>query len=247
MREIPIFHAVTDAASVARPGFLDIAARNMRAMGSRGAIHLRAALLPARLVHDLAVELVVIQQETGCWLVVNDRIDIALAVGARAVQLTSRSLAVADAKRIARGIPVGASVHSIADAEAAERAGADWCIAGNVFPTPSHPERQGGHATFIRAITAAVSIPVIAIGGVTPDDVRVLLDSGAYGVATIRGAGWDASTTEQAERTETVLNAHSVGSPAGALAGYISEYDAYRRGEGRNDPHDQRRNPEGSA
>ncbi len=241
--DVPSIHAVTDAVAVCHPDFLLTAARNMRALGDRGALHLRASTLPARLLHDIAVKLAVLQSETDCWLVINDRVDIALAVGARGAQLTSRSLSVSDAREVAPGIRIGASVHSAAEARSAERSGADWCIAGNVFATPSHPDREGGRLAFVRDIVAAVSIPVIAIGGVTPEDVASLLDAGAHGIATIRGAGWDGRTRVDTEPMATVLDARSPLSPGNPLGRYISEYDAYRRGERRDNPHDQRRPP----
>jgi len=124
MDTFPIVHAVTNSAAVRRKDFLATAERVMRALGPRGAIHLRSSQASGRRFHDLAKELVVWQSETGCWLIVNDRVDVAAAVGAKGIQLASHSLRVPEARAVAGEVPVGISIHSIEDAIAAEEAGA---------------------------------------------------------------------------------------------------------------------------
>jgi thiamine-phosphate diphosphorylase len=221
---LPVIHAVTVDDIVAREDFISLAVGVMRALGPRGAVHLRAADAGGRRFFDIAVELAAHQEPTGAWLVVNDRIDIALAAGAWAVQLTSRSLGVADARHVvrlaaARATPlaIGASIHSLAEARAAAGAGIDtptddgpaWLVVGHVFATPSHAGEAGRGTSLLRDICAAVSVPVIAIGGVQPADVPPLLAAGAYGVAAIRGI-WRAVDAEA------------------AAADYLSVYDAVR-------------------
>ena len=251
----PILHAVTDGAVVCKPDFVAIAGRAMTEIKSRLAIHLRAPMIPGRMFYDLAVELAELQNDFGSWLIVNDRVDVAAAVGARGVQLTSRSLSVEDARRVAGDIPVGASVHSLEDAIEAYDSGASWCVAGNVFPTESHPGAPGKRVDFIELLSSAVPIPIIAIGGVKPENVSELLDAGAYGVATIRGSGWNpqkAAPVDEPMRTVLDANRHSAGtvlvgrarsSPATPLSNYIWEYDAHRSRTQRDLPDDQRNAP----
>lgn len=193
---LPRIHAVTNDEIVHDPNFLDRAAAIMRVLGDRGAVHLRAHRISGSKLYELAVALVAVQKETACWLVVNDRVDVAMAVGASAIQLTSASLPVADVRALSPDARIGASVHSSNEAEAAAREGAEWAVAGNVFPTASHIGRNGRGAEFLRAI-AAVGIPVIAIGGVKAEDVGQLREAGAYGVAMIRGI-WGADDAERA-------------------------------------------------
>ncbi len=255
---LPVLHAVTDGAVVCKPDFVAIAGRAMTEIKSRLAIHLRAPMLPGKMFYDLAEQLADLQRDFGSWLIVNDRVDIAAAVGARGVQLTSRSLSVADARKVAGDIPVGASVHSLDDAIAAYEAGASWCVAGNVFPTTTHPGTPGKRVEFISLLASAVPIPIIAIGGVKPEHVPDLLDAGAYGIATIRGSGWhDEKAVLRDEPMRTVLHAnrHSAGtvmvgrarsSPATPLSNYIWEYDAHRSSTQR-DRTDGQRNPQGSS
>src|SRR5215218_4257877 len=98
---IPVLHAVTTDEIVLRADFLERARRVMHAGGQRVAVHLRAPRLDGRRLFDLACRLAELQRESGAWLVVNDRADVALTSGARGVQLTSRSMSPADARRSA--------------------------------------------------------------------------------------------------------------------------------------------------
>lgn len=213
--EVPLVHAVTSDDTLARADFPEMAERVMAALGARGAVHLRGRLLGGRALHRLAERLVRLQEATGCWVVVNDRVDVALGAGAHGAQLTSRSIRVADARRLAPSgrLGLGASVHRLADAREAALAGADWCVAGHVFPTASHPGDAPRGPSFVRELTAAVKLPIVAIGGVRPEHVRVLLAAGAYGVAVIRGI-WGAANPER------------------AAADYLSAHDADGRDDG---------------
>ena len=208
-----------------RADFLVRAESVMRALGPRGALHLRSSRLSGRRFHELAERLSEFQEVTGCWLIVNDRVDVAASTGARGIQLASHSLRVPEARIVAPSIPVGTSIHSLDEAREAEAEGALWCVAGTVFETPSHEGRRPARIAFIERVAAAVRIPVIAIGGVTPGDVGALIAAGAHGVATIRGAAW--------EGTEAMHEPN-------AVTRYISAYDAHD-GRGRNDHSDGER------
>jgi thiazole tautomerase (transcriptional regulator TenI) len=192
-----VIHAVTSDEIVVRDDFIDVACAVMAALGPRGALHLRAGRITAARLQTLAGGLEAAQAITGAWLVVNDRVDLALGARAKGVQLTSRSLRVGDARRAAPGLAIGASVHSLDEARAAASDGASWVVAGHVFATATHPGEEGRGLSFVRAVAAAVSIPVVAIGGVRPEHCRVLRGAGAYGLAAIRGI-WDAPNAEQA-------------------------------------------------
>lgn len=194
---IPLVHAVTSDGVLARPDFVARARRVMEALGPKGAVHLRARIIPAARLYELAVALGAVRERTGAWVVINDRVDIACAAGASAVQLTTLSLSLADARRMARAMPLGASAHAPADAAAAATDGADWVVAGHVYDTPTHPGEPARGLDLVRETVAAVTVPVIAIGGIKPHHVRSLLDAGAHGVAAISGI-WGASDAERA-------------------------------------------------
>lgn len=138
----------------------------------------------------------------GALLVVNDRADVALAVGADAVQRTHASLSVADLRAIAeRRLRIGASVHSLDDALSAEAEGADWIVFGPIYDTAS--KRQYGAPQGLiklRQVTGAVEIPVIAIGGITPERVAEVVAAGAHGVGAISAILAAASPATATER-----------------------------------------------
>jgi thiamine-phosphate pyrophosphorylase len=121
------------------------------------------------------------------FLIVNDRVDVAVAVGAGGVQRTHASLSVAELRVVAdTRVRVGASVHALAEAREAAAQGADWIVFGPVYDTPS--KRQYGAPqglAELERVAAAVPIPVIAIGGITPDRVHEVRRAGAHGVAVI--------------------------------------------------------------
>ncbi len=121
----------------------------MRALGPLGAVHLRSSEATGRRFYDLASKLIETQNETGCWLIINDRVDVAASVGAKGIQLASHSLRVHQARAVAPNIPIGISIHSVEEAVAAESDGAAWCVAGTVFETPTHEHQPGARIPFI--------------------------------------------------------------------------------------------------
>lgn len=193
---LPRVHAVTNDDILADAGFLDRASAIMYTLGGRGAVHLRGHRSRGALLHTLGAALMQLQHDTGCWLIINDRVDIALTIGASAIQLTSTSLPIPDVRALFPDARLGASVHSDAEARSAAADGAEWVVAGNVFATGSHSGRAGRGSSFLKGIAAA-GLPVVAIGGVRPDDVAELRNAGAYGVAMIRGI-WGADDTHEA-------------------------------------------------
>jgi thiamine-phosphate pyrophosphorylase len=151
------------------------------------AVQVREKDMGAAELASLCRTLLDLTRPRGATLAVNDRVDVALAVGADAVQRTSTSLPVADIRRLAGArLRIGASVHSVDEARQAERAGADWVVFGPVYDTPS--KRRYGAPQGLQALAeaaAAVAIPVVAIGGITPARVADVVDAGARGVAVI--------------------------------------------------------------
>ena len=149
-------------------------------------------------------------RERGALLIVNDRADVALAVGADAVQRTYSSLSVAEIRSVVeKRLSICASVHSREDALSAEAEGADWIVFGPVYDTASK-RRYGppqGPAK-LEAVTRAVKIPVIAIGGISPERVGEVRAAGAHGVAAISAI---LAADSPAEATRRFLDAlHAV-------------------------------------
>jgi thiazole tautomerase (transcriptional regulator TenI) len=194
---VPLVHAVTTDEIVGRADFVDVACGVMSALGPRGALHLRANRATGARLQSLGETLAAAQLVTGAWLVVNDRVDVALAVRARGAQLTSRSLTAGDARRAAPALAIGASAHGVAEGVEAAEYGADWLVAGRVFAPSAQDGEDGRGMAFVEALIAAVRVPVIAIGGVRPQHCRALRLAGVHGVAVIRGI-WDAPNAERA-------------------------------------------------
>ena len=177
-------YLITDRAASRRP-LLDAVEESLGA-GLR-AVQLREKDLGVRELLGLAASLREATRRHGARLLVNDRADVAMAVGADGVQRTHESLPVAALRRVVgdRSL-IGASVHSLAEAALAAAQGADFLVFGPVYDTPS--KRRYGPPQGLDAlarVTGAVTRPVLPVGGITPDRVREVLAAGASGVAVI--------------------------------------------------------------
>jgi thiamine-phosphate diphosphorylase len=189
---IPALHALTNDVVLADPGFVASATAVMHTCRSRVAIHLRSTdTTPHRLL-ELSLELRVVSELTGSWVLIHDRVDIAMVAGITGAQLTSRSLSIADARRIAPDMVIGASVHATADAWMTAQSGATFLVAGPTGETAYAPDP----AAFVRdVVDAAEGCPVVAVGGMTPERVRDMVQAGAVGVAAMRGIWLDDAAT----------------------------------------------------
>jgi len=119
---------------------------------------------------------------------INDRFDIAIAVGADGVHLTQNSIpAAAVRKAVKKKLLIGVSTHSLKEAREAEKGGADFITVGPVYRTPSKLRygKPMGLDT-LKKITSRMSIPVFAIGGIKSSNIEYIKEAGAYGAAMIR-------------------------------------------------------------
>lgn len=126
--------------------------------------------------------------ERGVPLVINDRLDIALAVGADGVHLGQTDLPLADARAIARGrVFIGISTHDLAQVAAARDGGADYLGFGPVLATgtKANPDALQGLEGLRAAVTCAGTLPVVAIGGLTPGVARAVYATGAACICAI--------------------------------------------------------------
>lgn len=189
---LPRLHAITDERIARRSDLDDI----LELLGDvEYAAHARGKTLSGREHYELAVRL---SAGPSARLFVNDRLDVAIAADAAGVQLGSAGLRPADARRLTPDWWIGRSVHSLEEARAARDSGADYLLVGPVYSTTTHPAATPLGIGPIADI-ARLGLPVIAIGGVTPERARDVARAGAYGVAAIR-AIWDAADPAQAAR-----------------------------------------------
>jgi thiamine-phosphate pyrophosphorylase len=148
-------------------------------------VQLREKDMPAGDLLSLARRLKVVTRGRAL-LVINDRIDVALAVEADGVHLAGQSLPVGPAARIAHGrLLVGRSVHGLTEAQAAVADGADYLTFGHVYPTQSHRGLPPHGLEELREVVAQVDVPVLAIGGVGVHNLEPVLATGCAGIAVI--------------------------------------------------------------
>jgi len=151
------------------------------------AVQLRAKDMGGKDMLALARALRGVARAAGQWLMVNDRLDVAVAAGADGVHLPSRGVPVADARRLlGPGAMIGASCHSVAEVRRARDGGADFATFGPVFDTPS--KRAWGPPVGLDALreAARLGLPLVALGGVDPSNAASTVAAGAAGVAAIR-------------------------------------------------------------
>lgn len=191
-------HIVTDDDVLRRSDFQNIAVHLLVTLQRSIALHLRSRTATGAELFRLANELAAKCQFVGSDLLVNDRVDVALAFDHVGVELGARGIPIRQVREVLGSTRrIGYSAHAAAEAAQAERDGADFILAGTIYQTPSHPAVRPGGIALLGDIVDACSVPVIAIGGVTAARVLEVLSTGAYGVAVIR-AVWDAPDPVQA-------------------------------------------------
>jgi thiamine-phosphate pyrophosphorylase len=164
-------------------------------------VQVREKDLGSRALLALVSELRTVIGERAARLLVNGRPDIAIAGGAHGVQLPEAGLDIAAVRSGFPDLLIGASCHSLAAAVRAEQGGADFVVFGPVFATPGKEERASG-LDRLAGITARLSIPVHAVGGIDASRVAGVVAAGASGAAAIR---------------------LFIDAPAGELAGILSQ------------------------
>ncbi len=181
-----VVHLVTD-----RRLAPDLAARADAAMAGvapgRIAIHLREKDLGGGELLRLAVVLGAICRARRQVLLVNDRLDVALAAGADGVHLPSAGVPPADARRLlGPDAIIGVSCHSAGDVVRAREGGASYATFGPIHDTPS--KRPFGAPLGLAALrdAARLGLPLVALGGITPERAPAAFAAGASGVAAIR-------------------------------------------------------------
>jgi thiamine-phosphate pyrophosphorylase len=152
--------------------------------GGVDVVQLREKDLSAAQLVPLADRLRAITQGKAL-LIVNGRLDVAQVCGADGVHLPERGASVAATRRLAGdGFIIGRSVHSVEEAVKAQDEGADYVQVGAIFPTRSHPGPPAG-LTLLERVVATLAIPVLAVGGITADNVGQVMQAGAAGAAVI--------------------------------------------------------------
>jgi thiamine-phosphate pyrophosphorylase len=149
-------------------------------------VQLREKEWPSGRLLPLATRLSERCRRAGATFIVNDRVDLALAVGADGVHLGQDDLPPRAARPLLRkGMILGRSTHSVAEARQARDDGADYIAVGSMFATPTKPDFRLVGPELLRQIRPETALPLIGIGGITPENVAAVIRAGADGVAVI--------------------------------------------------------------
>jgi len=149
-------------------------------------VQLREKDWPAGRLYPLAERLRQRCRQAGVTFIVNDRVDLALALDADGVHLGQDDLPAAVARPLLRpGMLLGRSTHSLAQARGARAEGADYIAVGAMFPTTTKPDFELVGPDLLRRVRGEVTLPLIGIGGITADNVADVIRAGADGVAVI--------------------------------------------------------------
>lgn len=125
-------------------------------------------------------------------IIINDRVDLAFLTQCAGVQLAYHSLPTQLVKEGYLNLAIGKSVHSLEEAMEAEKAGADYLLYGHIFESKSKPELLPKGLEQLSILTQSVDVPIIAIGGITVDNLPAIMDAGAKGVA-VMSTVWEAA------------------------------------------------------
>lgn len=182
----PFLCAVTAAGAA-----MDVIVRQARAAADAGLdlFQIREPTLPDSTLLELAGRARDAVAGSALRVLINDRLDIAIAAGLDGVHLRATSVPAARVRTLAPPPPflIGRSVHGVDEAVAAEAAGGlDYLILGTMFPTRSKPaDHPLAGVETLRAAAAACRLPILAIGGVSLENAAALFEAGAAGVAAI--------------------------------------------------------------
>jgi len=175
--------------------------------GGARLIQLREKRMEGRALWGVARAMRALTQKYGAALIVNDRVDIALAAGADGVHLGQEDIPLAVARRLlGPEAVIGVSVSSEEEAEAAEKEGASYVSVGSIFPTASKPDV--GEAIGVEPLSRikrVVGVPVLAIGGVNCDNVQAVIRAGADGVAVISAIAEAEDMVEATSRLKSLI------------------------------------------
>ena len=154
--------------------------------GGAGIIQLREKEYSGKKMYDLALKFREITTKAGVLLIINDHIDIAMAVEADGVHLGQDDFPLKAAKKIAPDLLIGASTHSLKEAIQAQKEGADYINIGPIFPTGTKEgiERFLGPEA-IAAISPEIDVPFTVMGGISESNIDQVLTNGARRVAMV--------------------------------------------------------------
>ena len=179
-------YLVTDNGQLKGRDFFDVVEESLK--GGVTLVQLREKNITSREFYEKALKLREITKKYNVPLIINDRVDIAMAVNADGVHVGQKDIPVSEVKRISGGkLIVGATANTVELAKEAEKQGADYIGSGAMFSTPTKDDAKPMTKDMLKNIVNSVNIPVCAIGGINIDNVIELKNTGIAGVAVSSG------------------------------------------------------------
>lgn len=191
--------------------------------GGADVLQLREKNLSAKELLSLAQRVREICRRYEKLFILNDRVEIALAAGADGVHLGQEDLPLAEARKfvdsyltayrlaLSAGFIIGISTHSLAQALAAERAGADYVSCGPIFSTPTKPDYKAVGLGLIREYRRHLQIPFVAIGGIDETNLGEVIEAGASCLAVVRAVCGSDEIEEAARRMKNKILEYEIG------------------------------------
>ena len=165
--------------------FLDAVASALK--GGVDILQLREKNMPANKIIELGKKIKLLCGEYNALFIVNDRVDIAFAVGADGVHLGQDDMDIQSAREIlGENAIIGVSTHAPEQAQKAVLDGADYIGVGPVFTTPTKPGRQSVGLEYVKWVSDNIDLPAFAIGGIDLDNVNEVISNGAKKIAVVR-------------------------------------------------------------
>jgi thiamine-phosphate pyrophosphorylase len=197
-------YVITDTKLIPRQRFVETVEAALR--GGATMVQLREKEAPQEEVIRLGRELLAVTRRYRALLIINDHPTVAKAVGADGVHVGREDPSVTETRALlGPEAIIGASCYGdVARAAAAEQEGADYVAFGTPFPSPTKTKRTDISLGIFRQVKQRVKVPVFAIGGITIDNARQVIDAGADGIAVVSGV-FAAPDVEAAARALTQL------------------------------------------
>ncbi|MGC8853026.1 MAG: thiamine phosphate synthase [Hydrogenobacter sp.] len=179
---LPRLYAITDSQKYGENFW-----ESVRKVLERGVkmLQLREKSINGREYYEKALIARQITKEYSALLLINDRVDIALAVSADGVHLPQNGMPPSAVRKLKKDLIIGFSAHDLESALFAEKEGADFITLSPIFETSSHPDVEPIGLSTLQEVSQKVSIPVYALGGITWDKIKLCYKNGAYGIAGI--------------------------------------------------------------
>jgi thiamine-phosphate pyrophosphorylase len=175
--------------------------------GGATCIQIRCKHEGTRSMVDFGRRVIEVAGKAGIPVVMNDRVDVALAIGAQGVHLGKDDMPITDARRICGpDLIIGATVRNLETGKVSSDAGADYLGVGPIFPTAIKPGLAALPRGVIATIKREISLPIVAIGGINVSNAAMPLKEGADGVAVISALRQCESPKEAASQLRSAID-----------------------------------------